>query len=134
MNKDTENNARITFDEATRYMDNAYKELLMAKKNGLVYDDTKHVSGACGIAYKGVLIALDGILVLKGIERNKGRVSIDYYKSNVAKLDKKMLNSLNVVYEILHLSGYYDGFNNVKILTIGFKEAENIIKKLKQSI
>jgi hypothetical protein len=122
-----------SLDLATRYMDNAKKELILAKKEGKFYQDTKHVSGACGIAYKGVLVALDGIFLLRGIERGdkRKRLSIEYYKRNLAKIDGKLLDSLNATYDILHLSGYYDGLNLVKAIEGGFEEAEIIIKKLK---
>src|ERR1035438_8102889 len=115
--------AQKSFDKATRFMDNAKKELSLSKRHGKIYEDTKHVSGACGIAYKGVLIALDGIFLLRGIEReNKKRASIEFYQYNLAKTDKKLLHSLNVVYKVLHIEGYYEEFNDVKILSIGFAE------------
>lgn len=133
--KENTEEGQKSYDLATRYMDNAKKELGLSKKEGKFYEDTKHVSGACGVAYKGVLVALDGIFALRGIERDKRtRPTIKYYQSNLAKVDKKMLNSLNVTYEILHLSGYYDGLNNVRIIAIGFEEAEIILKKLKQML
>ena len=122
-----------SLDLATRYMDNAKKELKLARKEGKFYQDAKHVSGACGVAYKGVLVALDGIFLLRGVERGdkRKRLSIEYYQRNLAKIDKKMLDSLNTAYEILHLSGYYDGLNHVKSIEGGFEEAEIIIGKLK---
>ncbi len=121
-----------SFDLATRYLDNARKELALAKKNGKYYEDTKHVSMACGAAYKGTLVALDAILLLRGIEREKKKkASIEFYEYHLAKIDKKILHSLNDVYEILHLAGYYNEFNNAKIILLAFQEAENILKKLK---
>ena len=135
MKTENEEAGQKSLDLAMRYMDNAKKELTLSKKEGKFYEDTKHVSGACGVAYKGVLVALDGIFVLRGIERDKRkRPSIEFYKSNLAKIDKKLLNSLNVTYEILHLSGYYDGLNDVIIINRGFEEAEIILKKLKQML
>ena len=124
-----------SLEKATRFMDNAYKELGLAKKEGKFYEDTKHVSMACGTAYKGVLIALDGIFVLRGIERErKKRTSIEFYQMNLAKVDKKMLHSLNTVYKVLHIGGYYEEFDSVKVISVGFEEAENILKKLKQML
>src|ERR1035438_5689822 len=105
MKTENEEAGQKSLDLAMRYMDNAKKELTLSKKEGKFYEETKHVSGACGVAYKGVLVALDGIFILRGIERDKRkRPSIEFYKSNLAKIDKKLLNSLNVTYEILHLS------------------------------
>src|ERR1035438_729666 len=113
MKTENEEAGQKSLDLAMRYMDNAKKELTLSKKEGKFYEDTKHVSGACGVAYKGVLVALDGIFILRGIERDKRkRPTIKYYQSNLAKVDKKMLNSLNVAYGNLHLAGYYDGNND----------------------
>lgn len=124
--------AQKKYAEAFRFINNGYKELQLAKKTGEFYQDTKHVSVACGTAYKGVLKAMDGFFALRGIDR-KGRTSIEYYRTNLAKLDKKMLDYLNTVYQILHLDGYYDEFNNVKAIKIGFEKAEYIIFKIKQA-
>jgi len=57
------------YAEAMRYMDNAEETLKRAGKqdNGR-YKDEKYVRSACGIAYLGVLAALDAWLTLKGIE------------------------------------------------------------------
>ncbi len=117
--------------EAIRYMDNAKETLKKAGKEGRYYNDKKYVRTACGIAYNGVLIALDAYLQLKGIEKNKGRESIEYYCQNIGKVDKKLLNHLSNAYEILHLSGYYDGGTNATVVQEGFKEAYEIIEKIK---
>jgi hypothetical protein len=53
------------YSEATRYMDNAKECLKKAKKEDDYYHDKKYVKMACGAAYSGVLIALDGFLRLK---------------------------------------------------------------------
>lgn len=75
--------------------------------------------------------ALDCYFLLKEILRKKGRKDIDYYKSTITKIDKKMLNYLNNVYEVLHLSGYYDGITDVKVVARGFELASDIIEKIK---
>jgi hypothetical protein len=128
--------AQKSFDEATRFMSNARKELGLAKKNGLIYEDKKHVQGACGYAYLGVLKAVDGIFILRNIPRpNKGgRPKIEYYTNGLSHVDKKMLTSLNLAYDMLHLYGYYDGFNGVKGILSGFEAADIILKKLKQML
>ena len=127
--------AKKSYDEAIRFMGNARKELGLAKKHGKYYEDVKHVSGACGIAYKGVLVALDGIFILKGIDRDtKKRASIEFYETNLSKIDNKMLHSLNDCYKILHLSGYYDCNNNAKVILEGFEQADSILKKLEKML
>ena len=122
------------YNEAIRYMDNAGEYLKNAQKEGSVYRDPKYVRTACGIAYSGVLIALDGYCILKGIHTSnskKERKSIEYYQKNIAKQDKKMLDNLNLAYKILHLSGYYDGIESVNVVKEGFQHANAIIDKLK---
>jgi uncharacterized protein (UPF0332 family) len=121
------------YSEAIRYMDNAKECLQKAKKEDKYYHDPKYVKMACGTAYSGVLVALDGFLLLKGIGKigKKQRKSIEYYQSNITKIDKKMLDYLNSVYEILHLSGYYDGVKNATVVKEGFDEAYKIIDKIK---
>ena len=120
------------YNEAIRYMDNAKECLKNAKKEGDYYHDTKYVKMACGTAYSGLLVALDGFLKLKDIKPNrKERKSIEYYQSNITKIDKKMLDYLNSAYKVLHLLGYYDGIENASILKEGFAEAYKIIDKIK---
>ena len=123
----------LHYGEAMRYMDNARECLQKAKKEDYVYRDTKYVRMACGTAYSGVLIALDGFFALKGVEspKKKSRKSIEYYTENVSKLDRKLLDRLNLAYRILHLSGYYDGINSVNVIKEGFDHAYKIIEKIK---
>jgi len=121
------------YNEAIRYMDNAKEDLKKAKKEDNYYHDPKYVRRACGTAYSGLLIALDCFLTLKGIDKptKKQRKSIEYYQSNITKIDKKMLDYLNSAYNILHLSGYYDGIRNATVIKEGFDEAYKIIDKIK---
>ena len=120
------------YAEAVRYMDNAKENLSKAKKEGKFYHDKKYVRAACGIAYSGLLVALDGFLRLKDIKTKvKDRKSIEYYQSNITKIDKKMLDYLNNAYNILHLSGYYDGTGDAIVINRGFDLAYKIIDKIK---
>ena len=121
------------YGEALRYMDNAKECLKKAQKEGQYYNDKKYVKMACGTAYSGVLMALDGFLLLKGIDvpKGKSRKSIEFYHDNLGKLDRKMLNTLNSAYKILHLSGYYDGIEDAVVVKRGFDEASKIIEKIR---
>jgi hypothetical protein len=118
------------YTEAIRYMDNAKETLKKAGKDGEFYMDEKYVKTACGIAYNGVLKAMDGYFYAHGIEKRKGRKSIEYYLRNTAKLDKKLLKYLNGAYDTLHLSGYYDGILVVSVVQSGFHLAYSIIEKI----
>ena len=120
------------YNEAIRYMDNAKDCLKKANKEDGYYNDRKYVKMACGTAYSGMLLALDGFLLLKGMHKptTKDRKSIEYYQKNLTKYDQKMLNTLNGAYYILHLYGYYDGMNKATVIKEGFEEAYKIIEKI----
>jgi uncharacterized protein (UPF0332 family) len=121
------------YSEAMRYMDNAKECLQKAKKEGKYYNDPKYVKMACGTAYNGLLVALDGFFILKDVEmpKKKERKSIEFYHNHLAKLDKKMLNTLNNAYDVLHLWGYYDGITSENVLNDGLKDAKTLIDKIK---
>ena len=120
------------YSEAMRYMDNAKEYLKSAKKEGSFYQDKKYVKTACGTAYSGLLVAMDGFLQLRDIKSNKKeRKSIEFYQSNITKIDKKILDYLNNAYQVLHLWGYYDGIRSASIVKEGFDEAYKIINKIK---
>ena len=117
-----------SYAEAIRYMDNAKETLKKANKENDFYRDRKYVKTACGTAYNGVLLALDAYLQMRGVELpKKSRKSIEFYTSKVGKLDGKLLVYLNTVYEILHLSGYYDGIQDAIVVKRGFDVAYKII-------
>ena len=118
------------YDEAMRYMENARDTLKKAGKDGRFYTDEKYVKTACGIAYNGVLKALDGYLLLKDISKPKRRKSIEYYQENIAQLDKKLNVELKNAYDILHLAGYYDGVTSVPVIQEGFLLADSIIDRI----
>lgn len=115
-------------EEALRYLDNAREVLKKAgSEDNDYYSDPKYVKMACGTAYSGVLIALDQYLKNKGIKKSKGRKSETYYRTELGKIDRKLLNHYNAAYDILHLSGYYDGNKVKKVIETGFEVAKRII-------
>ena len=111
-------------EEAHRYLDNA-KDILRnkAQKEDNLYKDKKYVRMSGHTAYLGVLTALDGLFGVK----KKGRKSVTWYQEELGKIDKKVLNRFNMVYETLHLTMAYDGNLSVDIANVGLKEAEQII-------
>jgi len=122
------------YAEANRYMDNAEEILVKAKEQDYgYYKDEKYVRIASGTAYLAVLIALDAWLTMKEVQipKKRNHTNIDFYLTQVAKLDKKMLERLNAVYNVLHLDGYYRKVKNVDIIRGGFKVAYSIIEKIK---
>ena len=110
--------------EARRYLNNA-KEILSekAKKEDGYYQDSKYVKMAGHTAYAGVLVALDSLFGKK----SKGRKDVDWYKSNLAKSDKKILNAFLSAYELLHLAMAYDGIQDAEIAQTAFNRAESVI-------
>jgi len=115
--------------EANRYLANA-KDILRdkaAKEDGY-YQDKKYVRMAGHTAYLGVLEALDSLFGNK----KKGRKNIDWYQSEIGKIDKKILNHFNSAYDTLHLAMGYDGHPSSKITAEGLKEAEIIINWVAQ--
>jgi hypothetical protein len=119
------------YKEAMRYIENAEAQLIQAGTEDKFYKDEKYVKSACGIAYSGLLKALDFYFDIKNVPKRKGRKSIEYYKEVLSKMDKKMSKYLNNGYEILHLYGYYDGGDRIAVIKAGFDDTISIIEALK---
>jgi hypothetical protein len=122
------------YAEAIRYMDNAKETLKRTEKLDYGwYKDEKYVRSACGIAYLGVLVALDAWLTMKGVRipNKRKHPTIDFYEYSVAKLDKKMLDYLRSAYNLLHIDGYYRKEKSVRAIEDGFDTAYLIIEKIK---
>ena len=123
-----------TYTEAYRYLDNA-KEILRtkAKKDGKFYNDVKYVRMACNTAYSGLLVALNDFFIQKGIAmpKQKGKrkqaTNVDFYKQNLAKVNKSKLKEFNSAYSYLHLYGGYDGDLLVDTSKNGLELAKSII-------
>lgn len=119
------------YNESMRYIDNAYKTLELAGKDGKFYVDEKYVKTACGTAYSGMLKALDFLFDIKGVRKPRGRKSIEHYRYHLSLLDKKLLNYLNNGYRVLHLEGYYEGETKINTIESGFDSAISVINTLK---
>ena len=119
------------YKEAMRYIDNARATLKLAGREDRNYLDEKYVHTACGTAYIGVLKALNKLFDIKHVPKKKGRKSIEYYQDRLSQMDKKLLNYLNNAYHSLHISGYYDGVTEIKVIEAGLENAILIINALK---
>ncbi|TLU99079.1 DUF5618 family protein [Dyadobacter luticola] len=110
--------------EGRRYLSNA-KEILRekARKEDGYYEDPKYVKMAGHTAYTGILLVLDDLFGKK----TKGRKDVDWYKQQLASMDKKVLNSFSTAYQVLHLDMAYDGARNADLAKLGLEEAERII-------
>jgi len=122
------------YAEAMRYIANA-KDYL--QKAGMdddgYYKDKKYIRTACGTAYNGVLEALYTYFELKNPEllRNNEPQTIDFYRKHLAKDNKKILETLNSAYHILHICGYYEGVKDSGVIKLGFRRAKEIIDLIK---
>jgi len=65
------------YKEAMRYVDNAEKDLMLSGREDKFYKDIKYVQSACGIAYLGILKALDILFDIKNVKKRRGRKSFD---------------------------------------------------------
>ena len=53
------------YKESMRYIENAEEDLKLSGKEDKFYKDVKYVQSACGIAYVGMLKALDFLFDIK---------------------------------------------------------------------
>ena len=113
-------------EEARRYVANAEEVIKKANYDPELksYTDSKYIKTAGDILWKGCQIALDAVF---HVRKGKGRPSIDKYKMAVAKRDKKLLNSVNIGYDLMHLVMGYDGNRSKKVCDAGFEYANTII-------
>ncbi len=123
------------YREAVRYISNA-SEILRTKgqKKDRYYQDDKYVRMACATAYNGVLLASDTYLEMKGksILKKKGaRVNVDDYRKRFALLNRKVLDSFNTAYGLLHIEGYYEGVTSYVAIQEGIHAAIDIINQIK---
>ena len=113
-------------EEARRYVANAEEAIKKANYDPELnsYTDSKYIKAAGDYLWKGCLIALDAVF---DVRKGKGRPSMDKYKMAVAKRDKKLLNSVNIGYDLMHLVMGYDGNKDKKVCDRGFEYANAII-------
>ena len=113
-------------EEARRYVANAEEIIKKANYDPELksYTDSKYIKTAGDILWKGCLIALNAVF---HVRKGKGRPSIEKYKMAIAKRDKKLLNSVNIGYDIMHLCMGYDGNKDKKVCDRGFEYANTII-------
>ena len=113
-------------EEARRYVANAEEVIKRANYDPELksYTDSKYIKAAGDYLWKGCLIALDALF---GISKRKGRPDIRKYKDEAAKRDRKLLNSVNIGYNTMHLAMGYDGNTDKRVCDAGFANANDII-------
>lgn len=69
-----------THAEATRYLNNAKELLSKSPIEGRIYTDVKYVKSACGVAYLGVLEAINDALLQKGYTKKELPKKVEEYE------------------------------------------------------
>lgn len=115
--------------ESKRYFENANATLKKSPIEWDRYKDEKYVKEACAMAYLATLRAIDAYLLSKGIPSAKLPTSIEGYEKELLKVphNGKIMSYMRIVYDNLHLFGYYRGGIEVEMIKSGFKHAKAII-------
>jgi len=100
--------------EALRYLNNAKEILKSVPVEDSIYTDVKPVREAFAIAYLAILEAINEYLITKGILQKKELPrSVDAYRKALQKYlavhDGKLLRQFEMLYDALHIAGYYRG-------------------------
>lgn len=117
-----------------RYLANAKETLAKAGIEDNRYVDIKYVKSACGIAYLGVLKAIDEYLLSHGVNKSDLPQKAEEYQKALKKYSAhngKTLRQFNDLYDELHIAGYYRGMlHSVNIVKGTIKNAQDFIRKL----
>jgi len=122
-------------NEALRYLNNAKEILKSSPIEDNIYTDVKPVREACGTAYLAVLMAIDEYLLNKGLTKKELPRSIDAYRKVLQKYlavrNGKLLREFEMLYDALHIAGYYRGLiYNVEAVKDYLKAAKAFIEKI----
>lgn len=122
--------------EAMRYIENAKETLLKSPIEDNRYTDDKYVKSACGIAYLGILKAIEEYLLGKGLTKKELPKKVEEYEKALQKYaspyNGKLLREFSDLYDELHIAGYYRGnLHHVGVVKEVFKDAKSFIVKLK---
>lgn len=118
------------------YIDNAKELLAKSPLEDNRYTDEKYVKSACGVAYLGVLKAIEERLLREGLTKKELPKKIEEYRKALQKYlsahNGKLLREFDDLYDELHIAGYYRGLLH-KTLTVKsvLKSAREFIEKLK---
>ncbi|MEW6103910.1 MAG: DUF5618 family protein [bacterium] len=119
------------FEEAYKLYKNAKEILARSQIEYGIYKDAKCVKEACGLGYLAPLKAIDGYLLSIGAP-DKLPTSIIEIERALQKIPRngKLMAAMTVVYQNLHILGYYRGGIGVEMIKEGFKSAKLIIDTL----
>jgi|JI9StandDraft_1071089.scaffolds.fasta_scaffold785248_1 hypothetical protein len=121
--------------EAKRYLANAKETVQKSPIEFDVYQDPKYVSEACGIAYRAMQLALDAYFMDRLKEGEKKPESHEHYSTKISEIKdsyfrKLLLNKYIIVYDNIHLGGYYRFMTDTKVIKSGFDAIKTIIHEI----
>jgi hypothetical protein len=121
--------------EALRYLENAKEILKSAPREDSIYTDIKLVREGFAVAYLAVLEAINEALINRGITKRELPKSVDAYRKALRKYfavhDGKLLREFEMLYDALHIAGYYRGLiYNVDAVKDYIKAARTFIEKI----
>lgn len=122
--------------EAVRYLENAKEILKSAKREHNMYGDVKPVREAFGTAYLAILEAINEALLKRGIHKKELPKKVEEYekvlKKHLGVHNGKLLKEFTMLYDALHIAGYYRGLiYNVDAVRDYLKAARLFIEKVK---
>jgi len=122
--------------EAIRYLKNAKELLSKSPIEDNRYTDEKYVKSACGVAYLGMLKAIEEQLIGKGLTKKELPKKVEEYRKalqkHVSVHNGKLLKEFDDLYDELHIAGYYRGLlHGVGVVKDVMKRTKNFIEKIK---
>jgi len=121
--------------EALRYLNNAKEIIKSIPIEDSTYTDIKPVREAFATAYLAILEAINEYLTTKrGLKKKDLPKSVDAYRKALQKYlavhDGKLLREFEMLYDALHIAGYYRGLiYNVNAVKDYLKAAKAFIDK-----
>ena len=121
--------------EALRSLNNAKMILKSVPIEDNTYTDIKPVREAFATAYLAVLEAINESLMEKGLTKKELPRSVDAYRKalqkHIAIHNGKLLRQFEMLYDALHIAGYYRGLiYNVNAVRDYLKAAKEFIDKI----
>jgi len=123
--------------EALRYLNNAKEILKSIPVENNTYTDIKPVREAFATTYLAILEAINEYLITKkGLTKKELPKSVDAYRialrKHVAVHNGKLIKEFEMLYDALHIAGYYRGLiYNVDMVKDAIKAARAFIEKIK---
>ena len=122
--------------EALKYLNNAKEILKSIPVADNVYTNIKPVREAFGTAYLAVLEAINEFLMVKkGLTKKKLPKSVDVYRKvlqeYLAVHNGKLMREFEMLYDALHIAGYYRGLiYDTNMVKDALKAAKIFIEKI----